>query len=164
MSRVFEHDRAPKGRCETLDHIVDGAAVEPELGEHLVHFFARLQCLGLRRENALVHALGDLHEAVREQIEIAAKYAGYIDRQKDEVQRAAYYEQLTLPPALDYMQIASLSIEARQRLSKHRPETLGQASRLSGITPATVSLLLVYLKKSGLKVGMPKDEVTEGSA
>ncbi len=108
--------------------------------------------------------LGGLHDAVREQIEIAAKYAGYIDRQKDEVQRAAYYEQLVLPEQLDYMQIASLSIEARQRLSAHRPETLGQASRLSGITPATVSLLLVYLKKSGLKLAMPKGEVAEDAA
>ena len=62
------------------------------------------------------------------------------------------------------MQIASLSIEARQRLSKHKPETLGQASRLSGITPATVSLLLVYLKKSGLKLAMPKGEVAEDAA
>ena len=108
--------------------------------------------------------LGGLHDAVREQIEIAAKYAGYIDRQKDEVQRAAYYEQMVLPEQLDYMQIASLSIEARQRLSAHRPETLGQASRLSGITPATVSLLLVYLKKSGLKLAMPKGEVAEDAA
>ena len=117
-----------------------------------------------RSEGISDAVLGDQHEAVREQIEIAAKYAGYIDRQKDEVQRAAYYEQLVLPEQLDYMQIASLSIEARQRLSKHKPETLGQASRLSGITPATVSLLLVYLKKSGLKLAMPKGEVAEDAA
>ncbi|ARU03383.1 tRNA uridine-5-carboxymethylaminomethyl(34) synthesis enzyme MnmG [Comamonas serinivorans] len=109
-------------------------------------------------------ALGTLHTVVREQIEIAAKYAGYIDRQKDEVQRAAHYEQLRLPDDLDYMQIDSLSIEARQRLHKHRPETLGQASRLSGITPATVSLLLVYLKKSGLKTAIGKPAVSAAAA
>ena len=84
---------------------------------------------------------------VIEQIEIAVKYAGYIDRQKDEIDRAAHYENLRLPQELDYMQVSALSIEARQRLNKYRPQTLGQASRLSGITPATISLLLMHLKK-----------------
>ncbi|MGI9134446.1 MAG: tRNA uridine-5-carboxymethylaminomethyl(34) synthesis enzyme MnmG [Rhodoferax sp.] len=86
--------------------------------------------------------------AVVEQVEIAAKYSGYIERQKDEVLRAAHYENLRLPADLDYLQVTALSIEARQRLNKHRPETLGQASRISGVTPATVSLLLVHLKKN----------------
>ncbi len=95
--------------------------------------------------------LGDLYQTVVEQIEIAAKYSGYIDRQKDEVERAAYYEGLKLPADLDYLQVSALSIEARQKLQKHRPETLGQASRISGITPASISLLLIHLKKSGFK-------------
>jgi len=95
--------------------------------------------------------LGELFEPVVEQIEIAAKYSGYIDRQKDEVERAAYYESLRLPAELDYMQVASLSIEVRQKLSEHRPETLGQASRISGVTPAAISLLLIHLKKSCFK-------------
>lgn len=95
--------------------------------------------------------LGELYEPVREQVEIAAKYSGYIDRQRDEVERAAYFENLKLPLDLDYMQVAALSIEARQKLNKHRPETLGQASRLSGITPATVSLLLIHLKRGKFK-------------
>jgi tRNA uridine 5-carboxymethylaminomethyl modification enzyme len=89
--------------------------------------------------------------SVVEQVEIAAKYSGYITRQKDEVERAAYYENLRLPAELDYMQVSALSIEARQRLNKHRPETLGQASRLSGITPATISLLLIHLKKGNFR-------------
>ena len=89
--------------------------------------------------------------SVVEQVEIAAKYSGYIDRQKDEVERAAHYENLRLPADLDYMQVSALSIEARQRLSKLRPETLGQASRLSGITPASISLLLIHLKKGGFR-------------
>ncbi len=88
---------------------------------------------------------------VVEQVEIAAKYSGYIDRQKDEVERAAHYENLRLPAELDYMQVSALSIEARQRLNKYRPETLGQASRLSGITPATISLLLIHLKKGNFR-------------
>lgn len=61
--------------------------------------------------------------------------------------RAAHYENLPLPEDLDYTQVAALSIEVRQKLQKHRPQTLGQASRISGITPAAVSLLLVHLKK-----------------
>lgn len=95
--------------------------------------------------------LGDLCGPVVEQIEIAAKYSGYIDRQKGEVERAAHYENLKLPADLDYMQVSALSIEARQKLSQHRPETLGLASRISGITPAAISLLLVHLKKSKFK-------------
>ena len=88
---------------------------------------------------------------VVEQIEIVAKYAGYIDRQHAEVEKALHFEQFKLPPNMDYAQVSALSIEARQKLSKHKPETLGLASRISGITPATVSLLLVYLKKNGYK-------------
>ncbi len=95
--------------------------------------------------------LGDLANPVIEQVEIGAKYAGYIDRQKDEVRRAAGHEGLRLPPDLDYMRVTALSIEARQKLQKHRPETLGQASRISGITPASISLLLIHLKKGGVR-------------
>lgn len=87
---------------------------------------------------------------VIEQVEISAKYSGYIERQKGEVARAAHYELLRLPSELDYMQVAALSIEARQKLNKFRPETLGQASRISGITPATISLLLIHLKRGHL--------------
>jgi tRNA uridine 5-carboxymethylaminomethyl modification enzyme len=95
--------------------------------------------------------LGDLHDAVVEQVEIGAKYAGYIERQQGEVGRAAYYENLKLPADLDYLGVTALSIEVRQKLQKHRPETLGQASRISGVTPAAISLLLVHLKKSRAK-------------
>jgi tRNA uridine 5-carboxymethylaminomethyl modification enzyme len=95
--------------------------------------------------------LGGQYDAVVEQIEIAAKYAGYIDRQREEVERAAYYEHLKLPPELDYLQIPALSIEVRQKLQRHRPDTLGRAGRISGVTPAAISLLLIYLKKGGFK-------------
>ena len=90
-----------------------------------------------------------LGESEIEQIEIAAKYAGYIDRQHDEVQRAAHFENMKLPADLDYSQVTALSIEVRQKLAKHRPETLGQASRISGVTPAAISLLLIHLRKGG---------------
>ncbi|ALT78900.1 tRNA uridine-5-carboxymethylaminomethyl(34) synthesis enzyme MnmG [Paucibacter sp. KCTC 42545] len=86
-------------------------------------------------------------DAVIEQIETTVKYAGYINKQTEDVARASHYENLRLPPELDYSQVTALSFEARQKLGKHQPETLGQASRISGVTPATISLLLVYLKK-----------------
>ncbi|WP_431099122.1 tRNA uridine-5-carboxymethylaminomethyl(34) synthesis enzyme MnmG [Polaromonas aquatica] len=100
-------------------------------------------------------ASDDMAKSVIEQIEITAKYAGYIDLQKTEVERAAHYENLKLPADLDYLQVSALSFEARQTLAKHRPETLGMASRISGITPATVSLLLVHLKKNLWKNTVP---------
>jgi tRNA uridine 5-carboxymethylaminomethyl modification enzyme len=94
---------------------------------------------------------GEFLASVIEQVEIAAKYSGYIERQRDEVERASRYENLRLPAELDYMQVAALSIEVRQKLNKHRPETLGLASRISGVTPAAISLLMIHLKKGGFK-------------
>ncbi len=88
---------------------------------------------------------------VIEQVEIATKYAGYINKQREEVERAASYEDLVLPADLNYDQVTALSHEVRQKLSRHRPTTLGQAARISGVTPAAVSLLLVHLKKGRFK-------------
>jgi tRNA uridine 5-carboxymethylaminomethyl modification enzyme len=89
--------------------------------------------------------------SVKEQLEIQLKYAGYIDRQAKEVARHEHYENLRLPSDFDYMEVKGLSIEVKQKLNKHRPESLGQASRISGVTPAAISLLLVHLKKGGVK-------------
>lgn len=91
--------------------------------------------------------LGEVEPAVREQVEIAAKYQGYIDRQIDEVARSRGQENTKLPSDLDYREIHGLPIEAQQKLNAHKPETIGQAGRISGITPAAISLLLVYLKR-----------------
>lgn len=91
--------------------------------------------------------LGEVEPAVREQVEIAAKYQGYIDRQIDEVARSRGQENTKLPADLDYREIHGLPIEAQQKLNTHKPETIGQASRISGITPAAISLLLVYIKR-----------------
>jgi tRNA uridine 5-carboxymethylaminomethyl modification enzyme len=90
---------------------------------------------------------GEANLQVRQQVEIAAKYQGYIDRQHEEIERGRHYEELVLPDDLDYRDVRGLSIEAQQKLNKQRPQTLGQAGRISGITPAAISLLLVYLKK-----------------
>ncbi len=82
-----------------------------------------------------------------EQVEIQAKYAGYIERQRDEIDRHQRHEETLLPASLDYAEVRGLSIEVRQKLDRHRPATLGQAARLSGVTPAAISLLLVHLKR-----------------
>jgi tRNA uridine 5-carboxymethylaminomethyl modification enzyme len=87
---------------------------------------------------------------VREQLEIQAKYAGYIERQRDEIERHRHYEETRLPEDFDYMQLTGLSIEVRQKLNQQRPATLGQAARIQGVTPAAISVLLVYLKRGEL--------------
>jgi tRNA uridine 5-carboxymethylaminomethyl modification enzyme len=114
-----------------------------------------------RETSAHVEGLFEAEQAkaVIEQIEIVAKYSGYIDRQHAEVEKALHFESFKLPPEMDYAQVTALSIEARQTLAKHKPQTLGLASRISGITPATVSLLLVYLKKNGYKGFTGKEPV-----
>ncbi|HEY2629066.1 MAG TPA: tRNA uridine-5-carboxymethylaminomethyl(34) synthesis enzyme MnmG [Usitatibacter sp.] len=87
---------------------------------------------------------------VAEQVEIAAKYAGYIDRQRDEVERNRAQEDLAVPHDMDYAAVRGLSREVQQKLAQHRPETVGQASRIQGMTPAAISLLLVHLKRRAL--------------
>ena len=102
-------------------------------------------------EGQMLAGPGVADPAVKEQVEIQLKYSGYIDRQAREVERHDHYENLKLPENLNYLEIAALSFEVRQKLDKQRPETLGQASRISGVTPAAISLLLVHLKKRGVK-------------
>ncbi|MEQ1546315.1 tRNA uridine-5-carboxymethylaminomethyl(34) synthesis enzyme MnmG [Methyloglobulus sp.] len=89
----------------------------------------------------------EIHEQVGEQVEIQAKYAGYIVRQQTDIDKALRYDHLRLPNGLDYNGVPGLSNEVSQKLKAQRPETLGQASRMPGMTPAAISLLLVYLKK-----------------
>lgn len=84
---------------------------------------------------------------VAEQVEIQAKYHGYIQRQQEEVSRQAQYENTLLPKEIDYCVVKGLSNEVQQKLNQHKPETIGQASRISGVTPAAISLLLVHLKR-----------------
>jgi tRNA uridine 5-carboxymethylaminomethyl modification enzyme len=103
----------------------------------------------------------ELADAVIEQVEIATRYAGYIDKQHEEVARAAAYEHLVLPPDLDYQAVKALSFEVRQKLSTQRPQTLGQASRVPGVTPAAISLLLVHLKKGRLKTVAPAEAAND---
>jgi tRNA uridine 5-carboxymethylaminomethyl modification enzyme len=103
-------------------------------------------------------------DAVIEQAEISLKYAGYIDKQKEEVARAAHLEQLRLPEDLDYAQVTALSFEVRQKLARHRPATLGHAARISGITPAAISLLVVHLRKRRFTGFAPETAATADAA
>src|SRR5258708_25983295 len=112
----------------------------------------------LRRPNVGYAALrpwmspdaGEPDTAVAEQVEIAAKYAGYIERQKEEVEHQLAQELVELPRDIDYSAVRGLSKEVQQKLAEHRPETVGQAARVQGVTPAAISLLLVHLKRRSL--------------
>jgi len=132
---------------------VDADTAQRVLGKPLDHEYNLFELL---RRPELRHAdlaqlsaaaAADLPPAVTEQVEILAKYQGYIDRQADEVQRRAAQEDTALPADLDYTAVRGLSIEAQQKLCAIRPATIGQAARIQGITPATISLLLVHLKR-----------------
>lgn len=129
------------------------AAIETHLGQALTRDYRVAELLtrpelnysSLMRIEGLGPGVNNL--AIAEQIEIQAKYQGYIDRQILEIQRQARYENITLPLNLDYNTVKGLSNEVREKLIQHKPLNLGQASRIPGITPAAISLLLVYMKK-----------------
>jgi tRNA uridine 5-carboxymethylaminomethyl modification enzyme len=95
----------------------------------------------------------ELTEQVVAQVEIEARYAGYVRRQQDEIERSRGTDGLPLPDDLDYASIHGLSHEIRQKLSRQRPATVGQASRIPGVTPVAVSLLLVHLQKRRRRAG-----------
>jgi tRNA uridine 5-carboxymethylaminomethyl modification enzyme len=126
------------------------------LGKAIEHEYCLFELL--RRPEVSYNALLSLPGAgeavsdplVIEQLEISAKYQGYIDRQAGEVLRSAAYESAVLPETLDYAAVAGLSNEVKQKLAQHRPQTIGQASRVQGVTPAAISLLLIHLKRHNL--------------
>lgn len=158
----FEHKREAVAReKERLKstwvnpRILDAASAERVLGQAIEREYSLLDLL--RRPQVSYGSLMTLPGAgegvseadVAEQVEIQAKYQGYIERQQEEINRHHHYEALRLPVDLDYAKVHGLSFEVRQKLMQHRPETLGQASRISGVTPAAISLLLVHLKRKG---------------
>jgi tRNA uridine 5-carboxymethylaminomethyl modification enzyme len=99
-----------------------------------------------------LHAAGPgvMDPQVAEQVEIQAKYHGYIERQKEEIERNEQYESMALPDDIDYTRLRGLSTEVQQRLNQFRPETVGQAARISGVTPAAISVLLVHVRRGFL--------------
>jgi tRNA uridine 5-carboxymethylaminomethyl modification enzyme len=134
-------------------HLVERAQAERVIGQALEREATLLELL--RRPSVSYAALMTLPGAgdavadpiVAEQVEIATKYAGYIDRQNDDIARRAEQESRRLPADMDYRSVRGLSVEVQQKLNQHRPETIGQAARISGVTPAAISLLLVHLKR-----------------
>ena len=134
--------------------VLDVASAERVLGKAIDHEY-NWQSL-LRRPNVTYATLATLPSfggeavsaEVAEQVEIQVKYQGYIDRQTEELARRDQIEHVRIPTTFDFGVVSGLSNEVQQKLRQHRPETLGQASRLSGMTPAAVSLLLVYLKRA----------------
>jgi tRNA uridine 5-carboxymethylaminomethyl modification enzyme len=153
------------GKALEHEHTLIDLLRRPGVGFDTVAEVARIARpdAGVSRETLVAELGAPLASAVIEQVEIATKYAGYIDKQIDEVERAAAYEHLALPDGLDYAQVTALSHEVRQKLSRHRPATLGQASRISGVTPAAISLLLVHLKKGRFK-GFASERLSERPA
>jgi tRNA uridine 5-carboxymethylaminomethyl modification enzyme len=133
--------------------VIDQAHAQRVLGQELDHDCALVDLL--RRPGVTYANLMSLpgagsavpDDAVAAQVEVATKYAGYIERQNDEIARRAGQDELRLPADVDYRNVRGLSIEVQQRLNQYRPETIGQASRLPGMTPAAISLLLVHLKR-----------------
>jgi len=133
--------------------VVDQASATRVLGQGLEREYALIDLLG--RPGVGYASLMSLPGAgapvadpeVAAQVEVATKYAGYIERQNEEIARHAGQEALRLPADVDYRKVRGLSVEVQQRLNQHRPETIGQAARLPGITPAAISLLLVHLKR-----------------
>jgi len=91
-------------------------------------------------------------EKVEEQVEVQIKYSGYIERQQTDIEKLKRSEITKIPAEFDYDKVASLSAEVMQKLKQVRPESIGQASRISGVTPAAISLLLIHLKKQRVKI------------
>jgi tRNA uridine 5-carboxymethylaminomethyl modification enzyme len=158
---LFERKRdAVSGELERLEKVVvdprrfDQEVLIGAIGQRLDREYPALQLL--RRPEVSYRNLMSLegvgpgleNEQAAEQVEIQTKYQGYIDRQREECARLEQVETVRIPVDLDYGQVRGLSSEVSQKLAQHRPETLGQAGRISGITPAAISLLLVHLKRN----------------
>lgn len=128
-----------------------GDAIAERFGTPLTHEYNLLNLLSRPEIDyaGLVEITGNAvdNPQVAEQVEIRTKYAGYIDRQQEEISRLRASEDTRLPVDIDYLGISGLSKEIQNKLNQARPETLGQASRIPGVTPAAISLLLIHLKK-----------------
>ncbi len=140
--RLLGNDEAVRVLGKGIDHEYTLAELlrRPEVS------YRSLMSLG-QRNGELSFGPGVDDQTIAEQVEISVKYAGYIARQDEEVARHEAHETTRIPADIDYAVVRGLSIEVRQKLTSHRPETVGQAARLSGVTPAAISLLLVHLKR-----------------
>ena len=171
----FERKRAAvSGELNRLARVVvdprriNEQALSAAVGQTLSHEYPVLQLL--RRPEVSYRNLmlldgvgpGLDDEQAAEQVEIQTKYQGYIERQRDEATRLEQVESVRIPDNIDYSEVRGLSSEVRQKLTAQRPETLGQASRISGVTPAAISLLMVHLKRAG-QVSQPDLRIQGGA-
>jgi tRNA uridine 5-carboxymethylaminomethyl modification enzyme len=152
---AIEAEKARLDGYKFVPEKVDQAQVESVLGEKLTKVTSATEML--RRPKVdydiLLNLMNEpqiVDDKVAEQVMIQAKYSGYINRQQSEIDRVQRNESMALPVDLDYKAVRGLSNEVREKLEQVRPQNLGQAARISGVTPAAVSLLLVHLKRSGL--------------
>ena len=149
LNKIFRSIHTIKGSSEYL-----GLERVAELSHKLESLLELL-----RRPDVSYHSLTAIvpnyvpaeDSKVAEQVEIQAKYAGYLERQHAEIEKARRHEQTSIPNLIDYQSVRGLSAEVCQKLSDYRPETIGQASRIPGMTPAAISLLMVHLKKAAMK-------------
>jgi tRNA uridine 5-carboxymethylaminomethyl modification enzyme len=150
---AIEHEQARLTDTWISSHLLSGDGTarspdQPPARECSLLELLRRPDVSYERLTALPGAGPAVEDAqVAEQVEIQAKYQGYIERQREEIARHEHLENLKLPQDLDYASLRGLSVEVRQKLDRHRPETLGQAARISGVTPAAISVLLVHLKR-----------------
>ena len=154
---AIERETARLRATWAVPHKLQPGEAETLLGQELereYRFFDLLRRPGVTYPELMKLSLApetpETDPQVIEQIEISAKYQGYIERQQDEVQKLANQENTRLPADIDYSTVSGLSREVQQKLGLHKPETLGQASRIQGVTPAAISLLMIHLKKREL--------------
>jgi tRNA uridine 5-carboxymethylaminomethyl modification enzyme len=151
---AIEHEQRRLAGLTVLPDSEPGQALSLRLGKPLSRDYKASDLL--RRPEidyrSLTDAIGGAvtDKAVAEQVEIQAKYAGYLERQHAEIEKARRHEQTAIPERIDYARVRGLSAEVSQKLSDHQPHTIGQASRIPGVTPAAISLLMVHLKKAAL--------------
>lgn len=162
---LIEREQERLQRC----FVHPGTANATQLGERLGKPLSREYSYAdlLRRPELTYADIASLddqgleHEQAAQQVEIQARYAGYIDRQSEEIARVKRYEGLRLPDSLDYTEVSGLSHEVRDKLAAQRPDTLGRAARIPGVTPAAISLLLVHMKRTEQAKGQGEDPVGE---
>lgn len=162
---AIERESARLRATWVVPHKLAAGEAAEKLGQEIereVRFFDLLRRPGMTYQALMQLSVApqdpETDPQVIEQIEISAKYQGYIERQQDEVQRLSAQENTALPADLDFAAVSGLSREVQQKLNQHKPETIGQASRIQGVTPAAISLLLIHLKKREMAARAGKEQ------
>lgn len=152
LEKAFRLLREIKVRPEEVNSVLESIGSAPLRESVKLYDLLRRPDVPLERIVPLYPELGELPGEVLEELEIETKYAGYIERQRAEVERFRRWEHMRLPEDLDYWKIPGLSNEVREKLSKVKPASFGQALRISGVTPAAIAAIQVYLRKHGYRI------------